>query len=577
MVDQPSSDPILGAVHNARTVSALPAREPDPAAPPEESREPERDGQEILAECAELDQNDTDNARRLILHFGRDAMNVREVGVHGWIGTHWDPEGGAQALERCAQVTAKRIKLEVPHIAPKEGESAAIKAAEALEEIPPDQLDAPSKEIMAAGAAAKAALAARRGGRYKFAVSSGNRNRTVAMIAQALPHITVAPADLDSDPMLFNVRNGTLEFRKWHVQVEDLDCPDPDITRYRREVRVAVRLKAHDRADRIAKLAPVSYEPRARCPRFLKFIVWAQPEKANRRFLQTAIGRGLLGGAQTQALIFLYGDGANGKSVVIETFAELLGGYAGRLKPEAISGQHEQASDKANPDMARLAGKRLVVIEELPRNAPLRESLVKTMTGGTPMPVRHLNKGLFDLNPEFIPIMTGNDMPEIGGLDAGIWRRMKFLRFAATIAAAEQRPLKEVVAEFMEEGPGILRWLVEGALRFLRDGLVDPAGVTALTQSHREDLDPVGAFLAACVSTSAGGRVQARSMYEAFVAFCEANAIRPWKETMFGRALKRKGLKREDKRIREWLDVVLHDVPERAPRSPVKDARVADD
>lgn len=523
----------------------------------------------VVQRCAPLDQNDTDNGKRLLEHFGADILNVREVGWHAWCGTHWDPDGGPETVERLAQETARRIKLECAEILPSPGDRAAIEAAEPLKGMPSDQLSDEQKDVLKRGIAAEERLAKRRGDRRKFAVSCGNRARTVAMIAQAMPHRTVPPAALDADPMRFNLSNGTLVFERRIVEVEDPECPDPSVRRMIRRVHVGARLVPHERADLIAKIAALPYDRRARCPRFFKFLRRFQPDRSVRKFLQTAVGRAVIGGASTQALIFLYGDGANGKSVFMETIAELLGAYAGRLKPESISGMMEGRGDQATPDFARLQGKRFVAIAELPRGAPLREGLVKTMTGGEPMPVRHLNKGFFDMVPEFIPFMSGNDMPDIGGLDHGIWRRMKFVHFPVKIPADEQRPMKEVVGEFLAEGPGILNWIVEGALRFLRDGLRTPPAVEALTTAHREDLDPVGAFLTACVRPKDGGEVQARTMYEAFVSFCEANAIRPWKETAFGRAMKKKGFVRDDKRIRKWVGVELFDVPARPePRSP---------
>jgi putative DNA primase/helicase len=438
-----------------------------------------------------------------------------------------------------------------------------------LKAKPADQLTGDDRAQLKRGEEAEERQAKRQADRRKFAVSSGNRNRTVSMIAQALPHRTVEPAAMDADPMLFNLANGTLRFRRQVVEVPDPECPDPDARRTVRQVKVGVELVPHNRGHRLAKLVPHGFDPKARCPRFFKFLKRIKPSREERRYLMTALGRALLGGASTQILLFWYGDGANGKSVLQETIAQLLSDYAGRLKPEALSGNTEVGSDRATPEFARLAGKRLLVIEELPRGAPLKEALIKTVTGGTPMPVRHLNKGLFDLVPEFLPVMTGNEMPEIGGLDHGIWRRMKFIAFDVKIPPEEQRPLNEVVAEFLEEAPGILNWLIAGACRFLREGLREPESVTRLTTSHREDLDPVGAFVTACVRPCPSGSVQARDMFNAFVAFAEANAIRPWKETGFGRAMKKKGFVRDDKRIRRWLDVELVDVPAKPePRSP---------
>ncbi|MBX3543594.1 DNA primase family protein [Chelatococcus sp.] len=538
------------------------------------SRFPPIDPETVRA-CALLDQNDTDNGRRLLNHFRDEWLNVREIGPHAWNGRHWDPEGGPESLERLAQEVARRIKLEGPEIQPGKRDREAMEVADPLLGRAADELSEDDKSVLKQGLQARARLGKRRADRHKFAVSCGNRARTLAMIAQAMPHRTVPPAALDADPMMFNLENGTLVFSRHVTHEPDPECPDPDVVRTRRKVRVAMRLVPHDRMHLIAKIAPVAFDRRARCRRFMRFLRRFQPDRRQRKFLQEAVGRALIGGATTQVLIFLYGDGANGKSAFMETIAELLGAYAGRLKPESISGLTEGRGDQATPDFARLAGKRFVAIAELPRGAPLREGLVKTMTGGEPMPVRHLNKGFFDLLPEFIPFMSGNDLPEVGGLDHGIWRRLKFVHWPVTLDEGEQRPLHDVVNEFLEEAPGILNWAIEGALRFLRDGLRDPPTVAALTAAHRSDLDPVGAFLAACVKKRPGSQVQARTMYEAFVSFCGANAIRAWKETAFGKAMKKKGFVRDDKRIRLWLDVDLHDVPARPepvtakPRSPL--------
>ena len=513
----------------------------------------------VLEQCAKLDANDTDNGKRLLLHFGDEALYVREVGWFTWIGTHWEYEGGQEAVERLAQETARRIKLEALHVFASPPQQADIDAARALDGVAKEDLTEPQKEIKAAGEKALAALAKRKADKRKFAVSSGNRARTVAMIAQASPHKTVPPSKLDSEHLLFNVINGTLRFRRF-MEV-DPECPDPDVVRL--VAASSVELLSHDRGHYIAKIAPWTYDPNATCPKFSAFLTRFQPNKENRTFLQIASGRALLGGASSQVLIFLYGDGANGKSVFMEILARVLAGYAGRLKPESITGAMEQSGDKATPDFARLQGKRFVSIAELPRGAPLREGLVKTMTGSEPMPVRHLNHGFFDLLPEFIPFMSGNQMPEIGGLDGGIWRRLKFLLWPVKIPEEEQKPMPEVVEDILTEASGILNWLVEGALIFLREGLIDPPEVRALGAEHRSDLDPVGNFLRDCVKRTAGQKVQARTLYEGFKSYCLANSIREWKEKSFSIALKQKGLIREDGRLRYWLDCELHGVPMR--------------
>ncbi|WP_144291899.1 DNA primase family protein [Rhodoligotrophos appendicifer] len=214
-------------------------------------------------------------------------------------------------------------------------------------------------------------------------------------------------------------------------------------------------------------------------------------------------------------------------------------------------------------------------MSELPRGEPLREALIKALTGGEPTQVRHLHKGFFDMYPTFKAMMSGNDLPQVGGVDHGIWRRLRLIPWSVTISDAEKRPMEQVLAEFEAERSGILNWLIEGLRRYMSEGLRAPPEVLAATLAYREEMDPVGGFITDCVERSplvANESVTAREMYEAFVSWCHANAVRPWKEATFGRVMPQKGFLKTSERIRRYLDVRLHDVPARnegrAPEPP---------
>ena len=56
-------------------------------------------------------------------------------------------------------------------------------------------------------------------------------------------------------------------------------------------------------------------------------------------------------------------------------------------------------------------------------------------------------------------------------------------------------------------------------------------------------------------------------MYEAYKAWCAANAERPWSLTAFGRAMPERGVEKSDGRIRVYMNVRLANVPE-ASRDP---------
>jgi putative DNA primase/helicase len=500
-----------------------------------------------LAECAKLEQNDTDNGRRLILHFGEDLLFADEIGWHAWHRNRWQRRGGDRVVQILAQRTAKRIRFEARHLAHTQSEERAIAGGD-------DK----------ARGEAEAALAKRREGRHRFGISSGNDARIAAMLRQALPHCSVTPDELDVDPLAFNVENGTLRFAK----ILDMQNEHPD-DRY----TLGVTLSPHQRTDRITKLAPCAFDPKAECPAWLAFLERFQPDPAVRRFLQVYHGLALTGLAGDQVFVFNHGTGANGKSTFVEALSQVFGDYGELLNAESLVGQGQRRGDQATPDFAILPGVRFLRVSELPRGEPLREALVKTLTGGEPIQARHLNKGFFKFTPVFKAAMSGNDFPEIKGGDHGIWRRIRFVSWGVKISDHERRPMNEVLAEFAAERSGILNWLIQGLRIYFEEGLTTPAAVVASTEYLRDNMDPLSNFIRDCIRPKPGHKEQARTVHQAFVTWCLANNERPWKETAFGRAFPHKGFTRGTMRqgraeVRAWLDVELVNVPDRPDREP---------
>lgn len=547
---------------------------------------------ETLLLCSREPQNDTGNGQRLLRHFGDMLLHVRDVGWHTWADTHWHREGGNEVATHCAQRAAARIALEADHLAQTPIERAVIEAADDAEialkplKAKDSPTDSEKKEIarleyaIRCGGVARADLAKRQAKRRAFAVSSGNSSRLMGMISQALPHRTVSPSALDADAYKLNVENGTLQFHL-HREV-DGDCPDPDVTRYVKSWRAA--LDPHCHADNITKVAPVIYDPAATCPKFMAFLDLFQPNHAIRKFLQTYHGYAITGLTGEQCLIFNYGLGANGKSTFVDIVSRIMGGYSQTLPFESLAGDGGRRGDQATPDIARLPGARLVRASEPDGDVRLKEGLIKSLTGGEPMLVRHLHQGFFEFLPEFKLTLSGNKKPTIIGVDHGIWRRIRLVPWQHTISDEDRRPIADVLAEFWNERAGILNWLIEGAIRYLNEGLKVPQEIVAATAEYREEMDPLGAFITACVEIVPSREgippesVTAREMYDAFCAWCVANSERPWKEKTFGLTMPQKGIVKTDERVRRYLNVRLHDVPPAArPHRPDAPPHPADE
>lgn len=518
-------------------------------------------------------QNDVGNAQRLLIWFGDEVMYVRDVGWHKWTGTHWEREGGEEHATRCAQIVSELIDIEADEMSVSKREQFILDEAEGISR---ETEDKDEKRALAAADAVRAALQARKRSRRKFGVSSGNMAKVKAMMQAASPHCAVAVTDLDRDPFAFNVANGTLKWRRVLAREAAGDA--------KAIYRFEVALHDHNRRDFITKCARVAYDPDAERIKWDAFLERFLPSDPVRHFVKVFFGYGLAGHASSQALIYLYGHGANGKSVMIESIARVMGGYLQMLPKEAIAGMEQRRGDQASPELARLPGARVVRVSELEKGQKLKEAMIKELTGGEPILTRHLHQGFFEFKPIFKPVLSSNHKPEIYNSDEGIWRRVNLVHFNVTIPLAERKPFDEVVEDLLTDASGILNWLVEGLESYTLEGLQPPEEVQLATAEHRDDMDPIKRFVRHCVTVHLDPdeprpwdedkdfkppeehRVGARQMFEAFNSWLEANGARKWSETQFGRDMGGRadtfGFKRFDERLRFYWPVSLHDVPE---------------
>jgi len=522
----------------------------------------------IIRFCAGLDQNDRDNGRRLVAWFGDSLLYVTGLGWLVWRGTHWQRDEADLEVRLLAQFIVDKIKLEAIEIEATDAEKRWIERADAaMRKKGP--LSAADENAIKRGIEIRTALSKRRSSRRAFAVTSGNANKTKSMIEQAQSLKAIPIEKLDADDMLFNVANGTLRF--WREL--DQDQPEGGERKIGR-----FEFRPHDPADLITKMAEAEYQPEASCDFFRdQFLGKVQPEERWRTFIQVSTAVALLfGGNDEQKLFYHYGTGANGKSAFFELIGRLAGSYRQIASPETITGDGQRAGQQANPDIARLHNARLVTIEELPKNTPLKEELIKALTGGTKILARFLNKDFFEFMPKFTPMLSGNNKPAISGTDEGIWRRFLFVIWGVKIPEGERMAPTLLAAKLDAERSGVLNWLIEGALLYLTHGLdhFTPPEAKAFAQDYREERDNVGVFAEACIERVEGKKLRAGALYEAYEAWCKANGLRAATQRSFGDRLNDLGYPKQRGAFYVYLDVQLK--AEATPSAAAGDPRPRD-
>ena len=527
----------------------------DPDEPP-----PEGLDYPLLRQCADEPQNDIGNSRRLRHRKGDGLIHVQNIGWHAYDGKRWKEDvDGAATRPVCHEVVAA-IALERFVIDPTEREAADIAAAEDAAVVvralkrelatlskrgAGDGSKARKAEISdelreldqatERGALAKKAIAGRKAQRGRFANASGNKGKLDGMLAEALPYLSRAVGDLDADPLALNVGNGTL--RILQREIEDLECPDPDVRRTK--LAWVAELRDHDRTDMMSKLADVDFDPDAQAPMFLKMLERILPSEAVRDYVQRYLGYSITGLTREQCFCVFHGEGRNGKSTLVDIVARILAEYSTSLPIDSLlnNGGNKKGSE-ATPDLARLPGARFVRTAEPKEGAAFDESLIKGLTSSEPIPVRRLNQEFNDIYPTFKLAGSVNRKPPVKGNDDGIWRRINLVPFEVQIPPEEVD--KQLGDKLWTERAGILNWLVAGCLDYLTRGKLDPPlEVSAATQEYRDDSDVMALFArgALDITRNADDSVEVGKLYRSFEVFCRRNAVTTFAQATFTRRL----------------------------------------
>ncbi|MEL6374600.1 MAG: phage/plasmid primase, P4 family, partial [Pseudomonadota bacterium] len=409
--------------------------------------------------------NDTGNARRLIARQGLDLVHVEEWGWGAWDGARWRfDDGDARALIK-AHETAEAIFDEaeaLPGFNDPEPERPAIpkRQCTSLDDVKAwgvwEQWDRRRKRHVAAVADVK-----------DFALQSGNRGRADSMLATAAPYLRRRHDEFDVDPWSINVANGTLR-----MQGDRIGLYPPQ------------------RSDRATKCATVRYDPEAGCPRWQTFIAEIFPGQPEIQVMvQRWLGYCLTGSIAEQRCVVFEGQGSNGKSVLMNVVAAMLGDYATTTPVETFLHNDRKSGSGPSPDIARLAGARMVRTSEPEPGSRLSESTIKQFTGGELMVARKLHRDFFEFRPRAKLTMSVNVRPVIVGKDHGIKRRILVVPFGRIFSkdeiaeAAAKRGGVALEDALLEEASGILNWMLDGLRLWREDGLAVPTAVTTATEA----------------------------------------------------------------------------------------------
>lgn len=358
----------------------------------------------------------------------------------------------------------------------------------------------------------------------EWATKSKDAKRINAALSLARSGHSVRPGHMNADKMLFNAANCVLNLET-------------------REVH------QHHPRYKLTKISPVPYDPAAQCPRWLAFLRDCFPDDGGAidqgqltiDMLQRWLGYCLTGLVSEQRIVFFVGDGANGKSTLLEAVRYVMGEYTRPLP----AGFLEPDGDQRHPaELAMLDGVRLGVLSELKGGGAVDEPRIKALTGSEGFTARGMGENFRDIEPTTKFVVGTNHRPRIRNSDWGIWRRMLIVEFGTVIPEHLQDP--RLLDKLRAEGSGILNWLLEGLARFREVGLDVPEHVKAARDAYRSSQDLAKRWLDERTQPDAANRVTNEAGYADFVGWWQGESPGtrpPYTRHLWAREVQRLGIR----------------------------------
>jgi putative DNA primase/helicase len=241
-------------------------------------------------------------------------------------------------------------------------------------------------------------------------------------------------------------------------------------------------------------------------------------------YIQRLMGYACVGEVREAILPVFYGQGANGKTVLLEAVASLLGDYA-TVAPQGflVQGPNQHATE-----IAALAGVRFVIASETNEGQKFDEAKVKILTGGDSIKARFMRQDEFTFRPSHLLVMMTNHRPEVGSGGTSFWRRLREIPFLNQIPEARRDP--ELTQRLTSRhGPAIMAWLAQGAADYAARGLREPEKVKAATKTYEASTDTVGRFVDEMCLIGGGDlvKIETGRVRSAYELWCSQEAESP--------------------------------------------------
>lgn len=359
----------------------------------------------------------------------------------------------------------------------------------------------------------------------KQRTAAGNLHTLRNCVQMAAMRMAISPEEFDADDYEFHARNGSINLKTY----QGFAYHKKDMY-FRKTAGTSLQI---DQADFGSDEQPY-------CPRWRKFLAQCVMGDVELfLYLQRAAGYSVMtGDISAQKVFCLVGEGRNGKSLFINTLAEIAGDYACKIESALLCTNRRGDRDAdVSKELYRIKGSRFVYSNEFSRNSVLNEVFIKTITDGGKISCRPLYGASIEYTPTYKLWFSTNHLPNLQAMDEGIRRRLVIIPFRLHLT--EDQVDKTLADAFREEAPGILSWLLQGYWQYTLLGLEPPKAVREATLEYFNEQDLFQLFLEEKYQKDSTGKIYASEMYRDYQWWCGDNGEKWVGKAKFSKEMQR--------------------------------------
>lgn len=264
---------------------------------------------------------------------------------------------------------------------------------------------------------------------------------------------------------------------------------------------------------------------------------WYQRKKEHEstliNFLQVLLGYILMGSGKERKFVILWGpEGNNGKTTLMNIICSIFGEYAVSIDPGILlSKKFDASSGSHTSHILDWQDRRFLFGDETESGKKIDTGFIKRASGNGEQVARGAHeKEMTRFRQTYTIVLLTNNLPYIPVDDSATWRRLVIVPFMWSFVESPSKPNempidKNLEDDLKEEYPGIIKWIIDGAMIYKeRQSLDIPEYVKNVAMGYREDSDPFKKFIDECFLFDDDYFTSARSAYNVYKAWCKDNS-----------------------------------------------------